>query len=105
MIFNQGSGLENKIEQMWLHLSYGIVISLSFNEIDAEKYVSLYESDITLLLTWLYLNLEDNVFIEEGSIVVITNSREARKAVGPKAKPRSGPRISQPNNRFAWDPG
>uniref|UniRef100_M1DQN4 Uncharacterized protein n=1 Tax=Solanum tuberosum TaxID=4113 RepID=M1DQN4_SOLTU len=70
MISNQHYGLENKTEHIWLPLRYGIVITLLFNGIDGKKYVSPYESDILLLLALFYLNLEDKVLIEGGSIVV-----------------------------------
>ncbi|KAH0705495.1 hypothetical protein KY290_010187 [Solanum tuberosum] len=70
MISSQLYRLENKPKHMWLPLSYGIVITVPFNGIDGKKYASPYESDILLLLTLFYLNLEDKVLIEGGCIVV-----------------------------------
>ncbi|KAH0754034.1 hypothetical protein KY290_024304 [Solanum tuberosum] len=58
------------------------------------------QSVIFSSLFWLNLNLEDKVFISEGSIVVNT----AGQAIRPKDKPQRVPRIRQSNTSFAWDP-
>ncbi|KAH0749105.1 hypothetical protein KY290_028337 [Solanum tuberosum] len=99
-------GLENKTEHMWLPLSYGIVITLLFNGIDGKKYVSPYESDFLLLLTLFYLNLEDKVLIEGGSIVV--NRVGYVRAYGLEFVETNLVGIIGPSKmleRLIWDPG
>ncbi|KAH0730067.1 hypothetical protein KY289_001255 [Solanum tuberosum] len=76
-----------------LHLSYRSVITPLPYGIETEKHVFFYESDSLSSLSLIYLNLEDKVRIQEGSIVM------------------NGPRpiwAEQPNTKFrdyVWDPG
>ncbi|KAH0653495.1 hypothetical protein KY289_031173 [Solanum tuberosum] len=106
MISSQRYQLENKTEHMWLPLSNGIVITIPFNGIDRKKYVSPYESGILLLLTLLYLNLEDKVLIEGGSIVV--NRVGYVRAYGLELVETNLVGIIGPSKMlecFIWDPG
>ncbi|KAK4734922.1 hypothetical protein R3W88_009183 [Solanum pinnatisectum] len=79
-----------------LHPSYGSVITLLVHMlllIETEKHVSLYESDSLLLLSLIYLNLEDKVRIQEGSIVM--NRPRPIWAKQPNTELRD----------YVWDPG
>ncbi|KAH0690297.1 hypothetical protein KY290_018534 [Solanum tuberosum] len=76
-----------------LNLSYGSVITPLHYGIETEKHVSLYESNSLSSLSLIYLNLEDKVRIQEGSIVM--NGTRPIWAKQPNSELRD----------YVWDPG